>query len=563
MDDHGAPVIVVGAGPVGLGAALELARHGVRSVVLEKHSATSWHPKTRNFNTRTMEIARGWGNATYLRLRNIDTPPGWKSPIRFTDTATGTEFGRIESKGFEGPGPSISPAEPIMTSQELIEEIMLDAARATGLVDVRFDAEVVAVLRGGAADDHDAAVEVRDRRAGTTSTVVGPAMVAADGAASFVRQALGRDLIGHKNVAHIVNCYFRAAIEPHLAGRRGVLLFVANERANGVLQALDGRGRWLCQITVSPDDWSLERFTSERAARWVRDAAGIDDLDVEILSIGLWQLNATVIDRMVQGRALFCGDAAHQFPPTGGLGVNTGLQGMHNAMWKLAWHLHGYAAWSLVETYETERRPVSEKITNQSFVNSLNVARIRAAISTASGTITEETMPADQIAIEARRYGNHLGAEFGSVYTSNAVIPDGTTPPPVEDDYSDYLPSATPGARAPHHWLGSPHAPLSTLDLVGSGLTLIAGAHGHAWRSAATDASGLTGVPIDHYVIDTAGLADLGDFCGAYGISPSGAVLIRPDGHVAWRHNGEAVGVDTLVGIIRAISGLQATSASM
>ena len=142
-------MLVVGAGPVGLGASLELARFGVPSLVIEKHDSISWHPKTRNFNTRTMEIARGWGGAAYHRLRNIDTPPGWKSPIRFMESATGREFGQIESKGFEGPGATISPAEPIMSSQELIEEIMLDAARASSLVEVRFGVEAIRLLSGG------------------------------------------------------------------------------------------------------------------------------------------------------------------------------------------------------------------------------------------------------------------------------------------------------------------------------------------------------------------------------------------------------------------------------
>ncbi|MEZ5378613.1 MAG: FAD-dependent monooxygenase [Acidimicrobiales bacterium] len=544
-------VLIVGAGPVGLGAALELARNGVESMVFEKHPTTSWHPKTRNFNTRTMEIARGWGRATYERLQCIDTPPGWKSPIRFTDTATGTEFGRIETQGFIGPGPDVSPAEPIMTSQELIEEILLDAARASGLVDIRFSTEVTRLVRGGDADDIDAAIEVRSGADGEISEVTGAALVAADGAASFVREALGIALVGRQKMAHIVNCYFRADIEPHLSGRQGVLFFVANDRVNGVLQPLDAHGRWLCQITVRAEEWSLEHFTPERVADWIRDAAGIADLDIDVLSIGLWQLNATVAERLMQGRILLCGDAAHQFPPTGGLGVNTGLQGMHNAMWKLAWSLRGRAEWSLVETYETERRSVSERITRQSLENSINVGRIRAAISNPA----VEPLPPDQLATEARRYGNHLGVEFGSVYTSPAVIPDGTAPPEVADDYSDYLPSATPGARAPHHWLGRSDRRFSVLDLIGTGFTLLAGPEGGGWRAVADEVSARSGVPIDYYVIGGPGLDDLGDFCGAYGITPQGAVLVRPDGHVAWRHTTEPVEVAPLLGVVEALVG--------
>ena len=145
-----ARVIILGAGPVGLGAALELARFGVPTVLVEKHDGTSWHPKTRNFNTRTMEIARGWGPAIYKRLRSIDAPDGWKSPIRFLQSATGEQFGMIESKGFEGPGRDVSPAVPIMSSQELIEEILLDAVRASGLVDVRFATRATRLIKGAA-----------------------------------------------------------------------------------------------------------------------------------------------------------------------------------------------------------------------------------------------------------------------------------------------------------------------------------------------------------------------------------------------------------------------------
>lgn len=545
-----APVLIIGGGPVGLGAALELARCGIRSIVVEKHDSTSWHPKTRNFNTRTMEIARGWGPVAYQRFRSIDTPPGWKSPIRFFDTVTGTEYGRIESKGFEGPGRRISPAEPVMSSQELIEEIMLDAARASDLVDIRFSTEVVELVRGGADGDVDAAITVCSCDTGATETLVGPALVSADGASSFIRATLGLEMEGDKSLAQLVNCYFRADIEPHLRGRRGVLLFVAHDKGSGVLQPLDGRGRWLSQINVTPDEFSLDVYTPERAAEWVRASTGIADLHVEVLSLGLWQLNATVVERLVQGRVLLVGDAAHQFPPTGGLGVNTGLQGMHNAMWKLAWHLHGWADWALVETYHTERRPVAQRITRQSLENSFNVGRIRMAMTLG----TDAPLSPDQLVVEARRYGNHLGVEFGENYTSAAVVDDGTTPPTVADDYSDYAPSATPGSRAPHHWLGSATSPTSTIDLIGTAFTLIAAHDGHAWIDAAHHAARATGVPIDTYRVDSAGLADHGDFAGAYGITTRGAVLIRPDGHIAWRSPDAPDDPATLVAVVRDIT---------
>ncbi len=524
-------VIIVGGGPVGLSAALELARCGVRSALIEKHDTTSWHPKTRNFNTRTMEIARGWGPAVYKRLRSIDTPPGWKSPIRFLRSAVGEEFGLIESKGFEGPGPDVSPAEPVMSSQELIEAILLDAVRASGMVDLRFAPEATRLLKGGSPGDESVALEIRARASGVAETLAGAALVAADGAASGIRGELGIELEGSKELAHIVNCYFRAAIEPHLGDRKGVLFFVSNDYARGVLQPLDGAGRWLCQITVKPEDWSLEAFTAERACAWIRAAVGVETLEPEVLSLGLWKLNATVAERFVQGRVLLCGDAAHQFPPTGGLGVNTGLQGMHNAMWKLAWFARGRAGWPLAETYQTERREVAERITRQSLQNSINVALIGAA----SERGGQAALTAEQIVAESRRYGNHLGVEFGTVYQSSAVVSDGTQPPQVADNYSDYAPSATPGARAPHVWVGHPEARLSTLDLCGSAFTLLATPGGGAWCSAAAEVERELGVSIDRYRIGGPGLRDRGRFSEAYELGEEGAVLVRPDGHVAWR----------------------------
>jgi putative polyketide hydroxylase len=399
------------------------------------------------------------------------------------------------------------------------------------MVDVRFATEATKLVRGGSPVDESAALEVRSRATGATETLTGPALLAADGAASLIRGELGIELEGRKELSHIVNCYFVADIEPHLGDRKGVLFFVSNEHAAGVLQPLDGAGRWLCQISVRPEEWSLDVFTRERARAWIHAAVGVGGLEPEILSLGLWKLNATVAERFVQGRVLVCGDAAHQFPPTGGLGVNTGLQGMHNAVWKLAWYVLGRAGWNLVTTYETERREVAQRITSQSLQNSINVQLINAAAATgAQGGLT-----AEQVVAESRRYGNHLGVEFGTVYQSSAVIADGTQPPDVADSYSDYVPSATPGARAPHVWLGHPDARLSTLDLFASAFTLLAGPGGGPWCTVAADVERELGVPIDRYRIGAPGLRDLGAFTRAYGLGEDGAVLVRPDGHVAWR----------------------------
>lgn len=538
-------VIVVGGGPVGLAAALELARFDIPTVVLEQRDSTSWHPKTRNLNTRTMEIAHGWGRVVYERLRAVDSPPGWKSPIRFLESVVGEQFGEIEPKGFDGPGPDISPVLPVMSSQDLFEQILSDACRATGTIDLRFGHRVTSVLSGWYDGDAYAEVEVEPTR-GVPYRLSGAAIVAADGIDSPVRTQLQIPLDGEQAIHHFINCYFRSQIEPHVGERRGVLLFIANANAAGVLQPLDANGRWLCQIAVAPEEWSTDLFTAERVQRWVRAAVGVEGLDVDVMSIGRWRMNAAVAGRFVQLRVVLCGDAAHQFPPTGGLGVNTGLQGMHNAMWKLALCVRGLAGWGLLDTYETERQDPTKRTAQQSLENHRNVGLIAAAAFSSQ----DAAIGASEVIRTARRYGNHLGVEFGTVYSSSAVVPDSTSAPEVEDSYSDYVPSATPGARAPHVWLGGRgKEKLSTLDLFGAGFTVLAGRDGAQWCLAAADARARFRVPVASYVIGAPGLEDRAEaFLERYEIASDGAVLVRPDGYVAWRAaNGQTDGGESLV----------------
>lgn len=546
-----AEVLIVGGGPVGLSVALELARFGIRSIVIEKNASVATHPKARNFATRTMEISKGWGRFAYKRLQSIDLPEAWKHKMWFLETVTGKAFGSIDMGAFLSPGLDISAASPIVSSQERLEQVLLDAARATGIVDVRFNHEVVRLIRGSEPEAKDASIEVMDRRDGSKKVLTATVLVGADGASSFVRNAIGVQVEGEQGYMHLINCYFRADIEPHVGDRKGAMLYVARGEMNGVFQPLDAAGRWLCQIQTSPENWTLDYFGPERATDWIRYTTGVEDLEIEFISMGKWKLSATVAEKFVAGRILLCGDAAHQFPPTGGLGVNTGIQGAHNAMWKVASFLKGKSNWALVETYQTERRGFAREVADQSLENARNVGRITAAsIAGASSDVSVD----DAIAA-TRRYGNHFGVEFGYQYASPAIIRDGSSPPAVTDPFSDYAPSATPGCRAPHFWLGRSSERFSNHDLLGSGFLLLSGAGGAAWAEAAKLVGADDGLQVDCYRIGAPGLADTEDrFLGLYELNADGAVLIRPDGYVAWRSQAGPSSPDILKDVMHSLN---------
>jgi putative polyketide hydroxylase len=555
------PVIIVGAGAAGLGAALELARFGLRSVVVEQRPLPVDHPRTRTFMTQTLEISRGWGQVVYERLLGIDSPPAWKSPIRFLPSMVDAEVGHIDSVGFAGAGPEVSPATAIVSSQELFEQVLTDEARASGLVELRPGHRVEAVVRGTEEDSADTAVRICELESGESYELSGPAVIAADGVDSRVREDLGIELRGEKNLSHFINVYFQSDLESRLGGRAGILWFIANPRAEGVLQPLDARGRWLCQITVPESEWDLELYTPERCVQWIRDASGVPKLDPRIRSVGRWRMHATLADRLVAGRIVLCGDAAHQCPPTGGMGVNTGIRGVHNVVWKLAMFITGRASHDLVKTYEDEHCPVVLRTNHQCHENHRHVKMIARA---ALDPEYHNEMSPDEIVTASRRYGNQFGIEFGSAYASGAIIQDGTALPVAGDSYSDYVPTGHPGCRAPHIWLGRNGARLSTRDLIGTGFTVIAGSDGRDWETAVVAARDELEVAMTCYVIGRPGLEDSdGLFLERYGLQSDGAVLIRPDGYVAWRSvTGALADSDTIVGVVRTILSASAESAS-
>jgi 2-polyprenyl-6-methoxyphenol hydroxylase-like FAD-dependent oxidoreductase len=531
------PVLIVGGGPVGLAAALELARHGLRSLLLERHDSTTWHPKARNLNTRTMEIVRGWGSRVHDQLAAVNLPPAWTRQIIYTRTLACDELGRMPTAGFTGPGPGVSPEVPLLSSQDVFEPILRRGAEATGLAELRFGHEAERVEIGGGAEDDRVVVAVRERASGRAYRVEAEYLLAADGSASDIRTRLGIELDGPRGLGHFVNVYFRANFDRWVAHRPALLFWVSHEAVRGVFQPLDARGRWLCQIAYDGSPATLESYDPARCVEWIRAAVGDPRVAPEILSISNWTLNAVVARSLLRGRVMLVGDAAHQLPPTGGFGVNTGIQGMHNLIWKLALVRAGRAGRALLETYDLERRAVARYNCDRSLDNARMVEHINAAV---RGESREGLTPREAVAA-SRRYGNFLGMELGFRYASAAIVPDGSEPEAVADEVIDYVPSGRPGSRAPHVWIERGGERGSTLDLFGPGFALLAGRAGRCWAEAAAEAGQRLGVSVSTRVVgDPAGWNDPdGSFAPRYGIEAQGAVLVRPDGHVAFRARGD------------------------
>jgi 2-polyprenyl-6-methoxyphenol hydroxylase-like FAD-dependent oxidoreductase len=508
------PVVICGAGPVGLAMALELARFDVPSVVFERHPGTAVHPKARNINTRTMEVARQWPGGVTRQLRALDLPEGWTDQIVYTRTLAGEEYGRVTTPGFSGAGAAISPERPVLSSQDRFEPVLLRAALGSRKVTVRFDTEVLRV-----SDGHDQVrVDVRDRSTGQEYAVSTPYVIAADGASSGTREHLGIPLLGRAAGSYNINVHFRADLAPWTDHRRGVMYWVADTGHRGVFQPLDGLGAWLCQISYDGNPEVRDSYTADRCTAWIRQAVGDPGLDVDVLSISPWIMNVLVAERFRVGRIFLVGDAAHQMPPTGGFGMNTGIQSAHNLAWKIAASLEGVAGPRLLDSFDQERRPVATSNAQRSFDNSRSVWAVAQA---GRGEHPEGLTPREAVA-RAHRYGNFAGMEFGHVYDSDVITDDGTPPPAPADPVEDYVPVARPGHRAPHAWFTERGVTMSTLDTVRHGFALLC-ASVRPWVALAAEHGARP------YVIDDRQVRE------AYGLGDSGAVLIRPDGYVAAR----------------------------
>jgi putative polyketide hydroxylase len=531
-------VLIVGGGPVGLTASILLSQAGVRSLLVERHPGTAVHPKARGINARSMEMYRQCGVEAAIRQAGL--PPERAGFIVWARTLAGEEIERRVPWRSGPQSTAVSPVRNCLCAQDDLEPVLRRFAEQQPDSELRFSAEVTSC------EQHDAGVTATlvDRASGTQSQVRAQYLIAADGAQSTIRQQLGVRMLGEEDVYDSVNILLNADLRPWTSDRPAALYFIEHPRMRATFLTINGIDRWGFLVnSLAAYGYKTSDFTAKRSAELVRIAAGVADLDVKILAIAPWTASARVAERYRLGRIFLAGDAAHEMPPTGGFGMNTGVQDVHNLAWKLAAVIRGAASERLLETYHDERQPLGRAITQQSLANAISMGRLNRTTERASAR---------------PEYLNEQGMIFGAAYDSSAVVPDGTAPAVVANPVTDYAPSARPGGRAPHAWLERNGERISTIDLLGNGFVLLTTGAGQAWREAAQC------LGIGAFGIGNGELTDPeGQWAEAYGLDETGAVLVRPDGYVGWRSRAMTADPRASLGdAMASIMGLTAASSS-
>jgi 2-polyprenyl-6-methoxyphenol hydroxylase-like FAD-dependent oxidoreductase len=511
-------VLVIGAGPVGLGLAIELGHRGVRCLVVEKNDRVGYAPRAKTTNLRTREHMRRWGIAATLRDASpfgVDYPPN----IVFATSLAGRLLHRFENA--LGCWPLKHPyysEHSQWIPQYVVEEVMRAHAVTLPGVDVRFLNELLEFEQDG----EGVRARVRDLASGEVKTVESRYLVGADGSRSRVRDAIGGTMQGVRGLSRNYNIVFRAPglDQAHKLGP-AIMYWLVNGEQPCIVGPMDRGDKWFYMPTQVKADKKLTDFES---ASLIARSIGMQR-DFEILSSDEWTANRLIADRYRDGRVFLAGDACHLHPPFGGYGMNMGVADAVDLGWKIAATLQGWGGDALLASYEPERRPVHQYVMDEAVANHSVLSndlfvpgldddgadgdRLRAAAG-------------ERIRAAKEREFNTLGVTLGYRYEDSPIIvSDGSAPPPRH--WRDYLPSAHPGCRAPHAWLDDGS---SLFDHFGWGFTLLASpeADDADIAAAARDAGALR--------IPFTVVRPPAEVCALYAARYT---LIRPDQHVGWR----------------------------
>lgn len=549
-------VLIVGGGPVGLLGGILAARHGLTALVVERRDGPQTAPAAHVVNARTYEICRQAG-LDMARIRAAGKDPADAGHVNFVTRLAGELIGRLP---FERQGEEClewTPTPLRNLSQHRFEPILVDELRASPGVELRYG------HRWERSEEVDDAVlsDVVDVETGETTRVRSRYVIGCDGAGSRVRQLLGIEMLGPPLLQCFLMIHFAADLRALTAERPAVLHFALDPEATGAFVAHDVESDWVFMHAIDPSTESVDDFPDDRCLDLVDRAAGTE-LDAEILGRGTWWMSAQTADSLGRGRIFLAGDAAHRFPPTGGLGLNSGVQDIHGLMWRLGAIVAGRASAALLDSYEAERIPVAQNNAHQSLTNAITLAELPAALGTDAEPTTErlhaslaDPAKADEIASAVERQREHFdlfGLQLGYVYAEGALVPE---EPPVEPPSpSEYEPTARPGARLPHAWIDEVGG-RSTLDLVPLDRPVLVTFGDHDGWSAALGDADVARVRVG---VDVPALEGWRRTCG---VAEDGALLVRPDQHVAWRALDAGGGPD-LPGALDVLAGRAAAAGS-
>jgi len=514
------PILIAGAGPVGLSLAIELAYRGIRCLIVERSDGSVDFPTTNLANTRTCEHLRRWGIADKMRYRS-GYPTDYPRNYLFVTRITGWEIARFNHPA-NGDRDSRSPYSPearLWISKPYFDPVLHEYVRSLPGVELRYNMAFESFQQ----DDQKVSCNIIDTKTGREECVEAGYLVGCDGGRSDIRRTLGIQYEGVFAQGMNVAVLFRSPLLKHTPHGPAVQYQIINSQINGAIAAVDGKELWRLNIRNMKE----EQLESLNAPEKLRAALG-DHVPFDLLAIRPWTGHCVVAQRYQQGRVFLAGDAAHLNWPAGGFGMNTGIGDAVDIGWKLAAVLQDWGAPHLLDSYTAERKPIA-------MINVNEAAEMRASFDhqtpfapkieedSEEGTQLREKARAAIMRTRAKEFQHDsAGIELGYRYENSPIcIADGTPPPPL--DHGHYVPSTWPGSRAPHVWLKDVR---STLDLFGKGFVLVA--FTESPTSSFTDAAQRAGVPLEVIGMDDKQLRE---------IYERNFVLVRPDGHVAWRGN--------------------------
>lgn len=546
------PILIIGGGSVGLSLAAELAWRGVQCLVVEERSGLNDHPRANAVANRTMEYYRRWG--VDEAITNAGIPPDLPAEYLWVTTLHGREIHRVslppfdqllltrQTGGYAEAEHNWSPYLKTITGQNEVEQVVLDYIAEQEIVDFRFEWRLLDFVdHGELGDGEDAGGTVTCRiehvPTGRIETVDTSYLIGCDGGRSTVRRQLGIGYEGTSNLASFVSIYFHAPdmINQHRFGH-GNIFFPLHRDHRGFMLTWDDDQTYTYHLIL--DDG--QEWTDIDPVAVIKALVG-SEFDVQIHSVQPWDAHALVAAEYSQGRCFLAGDSAHLFSPTGGFGMNTGVSDAVELAWRLQASLQGWAGSELLASYDTERRPIGHRNTQEAADCFHHLYRVMQNGDEIDGEGPESDRVRAELKADIKEQEKLIassGTLLGYRYEgSPIVVPDGTNEPP--DDARKYVPVARPGHRAPHVWLDDGDA---LFDRLGPDFTLLRVGENPPNVELVVAAANAVGLPLQVLDLDEPIVAE---------VYEAALVLIRPDMMIAWRSDTAPADPAALIDTVR------------